>query len=301
MTDVQQDLDTYLEARTEVIDGAIARFLPGEDNFPPLLFRAMRYSVFAGGKRLRPILCIAAAEAVGGVMETVLPAACALELIHTYSLIHDDLPAMDNDDYRRGMLTSHKVFGDAVAILAGDALLTEAFHLLSAKELTDRFPPESALTVIREVSEAAGCFGMVGGQVVDIMSEGKRVDLSTLHDIHTRKTGAMIRASVRTGAILAGAAAETLQSLTDYGDYVGLAFQITDDVLDVEGDREQLGKETGADRSRRKATFPALIGVEASREKTRELVAMALGAIDSLDGKADPLRWIAGFIGERKK
>jgi len=301
VTDGLQDLETYLKTKKEVVDGAIARFLPGEENFPPLLFRAMRYSVFAGGKRLRPILCIAAAEAVGGMMEAVLPAACALELIHTYSLIHDDLPAMDNDDYRRGMLTSHKVFGDAVAILAGDALLTEAFHLLSAKELTDRFPPENALAVIREVSEAAGCFGMVGGQVVDITSEGKRVDLSALHDIHTRKTGAMIRVSVRTGAILAGASAETLQSLTDYGDYVGLAFQITDDILDVEGDREQLGKETGADRSRRKATFPALIGVEASREKTRELVAMALGAIDSLDGKADPLRWIAEFIGERKK
>jgi len=301
VTDGLQDLETYLKTKKEVVDGAIARFLPGEENFPPLLFRAMRYSVFAGGKRLRPILCIAAAEAVGGVMEAVLPAACALELIHTYSLIHDDLPAMDNDDYRRGMLTSHKVFGEAVAILAGDALLTEAFHLLSAKELTDRFPPENALAVIREVSEAAGCFGMVGGQVVDITSEGKRIDLTTLHDIHTRKTGAMIRASVRTGAILAGAAEETLQSLTYYGDYVGLAFQITDDVLDVEGDREQLGKETGADRSRRKATFPALIGVEASREKTRELVAMALGAIDSLDEKADPLRLIAGFVGERKK
>jgi geranylgeranyl diphosphate synthase type II len=300
VTEGSPALEHYLRARKEVIDEALARFLPGEENFPPVLFRAMHYSVFAGGKRLRPILCIAAAEAVGGIMETVVPAACALELIHTYSLIHDDLPAMDNDDYRRGRPTSHKVFGDGMAILAGDALLTEAFRLLAGNELAERFPCDRILAAVREISAAAGCCGMVGGQVVDITSEGKRVDLSTLHYIHTRKTGAMIKASVRAGAILAGAGDDILRALGDYGEHTGLAFQIADDILDVEGDRRLLGKETGADSSRKKATFPALIGVAAAREEARALVKKALDAIAAFDGKADPLRWIAEFIVERK-
>ena len=299
-TEVRAVLETYLDRRKQVVDEALERLLPGEATFPPVIFKAVRYSLFAGGKRLRPILCIAAAEAMGGIMEIVLPAACALELIHTYSLIHDDLPAMDDDDYRRGKLTSHKVFGEDIAILAGDALLTEAFYLLSGKDLAERMSPETLIAVIREISHASGFFGMVGGQVVDIQSEGKTVDLTTLHYIHTRKTGALITASVKAGAMLAGAEGDQLQALGDYGERIGLAFQIADDILDVEGDRELLGKNTGADSSRKKATYPALIGLEASRAKAGDLVERAVEALTSFDGKADPLRWIARFIVERK-
>lgn len=293
-------LEAYLKARKEIVDKALDRFLPGEGTFPPVLFQSIRYSVFAGGKRIRPILCIAAAEAVGGILEVALPAGCALELIHTYSLIHDDLPAMDDDEYRRGKLTNHRVFGEDIAILAGDALLTEAFHLLSGKEMKERVPAERILAVIQEISEAAGCFGMVGGQVLDVEAEGKSVDITALNEIHSRKTAAMIRASVRGGAILAGADEERFQALSEYGSSLGLAFQIADDILDVEGDRDLLGKETGADVARRKATFPALVGLEASKTKARDLAERALFAIASLDGKADPLRWIAAFVVERK-
>jgi geranylgeranyl diphosphate synthase type II len=296
----RSSLEVYLKARKEIVDEALGRCLPGEETFPPVIFQSIRYSVFAGGKRIRPILCIAAAEAVGGLLEVVLPAACALELIHAYSLIHDDLPAMDNDEYRRGKLTNHRVFGEDIAILAGDALLTEAFHLLSGKDLADRVPAARILTVINEISEAAGYFGMVGGQVLDVEAEGKTVDLTALNNIHSRKTGAMIRAAVRGGAILAGADERRLQALSEFGSSLGLAFQIADDILDVEGDRELLGKETGADSARRKATFPALVGLEASKKKARELVERALEAIASFDGKADPLRWIAEFVVERK-
>lgn len=293
-------LEAYLKARKEIVDEALGRYLPGEETFPPVIFQSIRYSVFAGGKRIRPILCIAAAEAVGGILEAVLPAACALELIHTYSLIHDDLPAMDDDEYRRGKLTNHRVFGEDIAILAGDALLTEAFHLLSGKDLTDTVPAARILAAIHEISEAAGYSGMVGGQVLDVEAEGKAVDLTALHQIHARKTGAMIRAAVRGGAILAGADEGRLQALSEFGSHLGLAFQIADDILDVEGDRELLGKETGVDSARRKATFPALVGLEASKKKARELVERALEAIASFDGKADPLRWIAEFVVERK-
>ncbi len=296
----RSSLEAYLKARKEIVDEALDRYLPGEGTIPPVIFQSIRYSVFAGGKRIRPILCIAAAEASGGLLEVVLPAACALELIHTYSLIHDDLPAMDDDEYRRGKLTNHRVFGEDIAILAGDALLTEAFHLLSGKDLADRVPAARILTVINEISEAAGFFGMVGGQVLDVESEGKTVDLTALNHIHSRKTGAMIRAAVREGGILAGADERRLQALSEYGSSLGLAFQIADDILDVEGDRELLGKKTGADVARRKAAFPALVGLDASKKKARELVEKALEAIASFDGKADPLRWIAEFVVERK-
>jgi geranylgeranyl diphosphate synthase type II len=207
---------------------------------------------------------------------------------------------MDDDDYRQGKPTSHKVFGEDIAILAGDALLTEAFHLLSGTELAGSISPEKMIAVIREISRAAGFFGMVGGQVVDITSEGKAVDLTTLHYIHTRKTGALITAAVRAGALLAGAGEEKIQALGDYGERIGLAFQIADDILDVEGDRELLGKATGADHSRKKATYPGLVGLEASRSKAGDLVERAVEALVAFDGKADPLRWIARFIVERK-
>lgn len=293
-------LSEYLEAKKKITDEALERYLPTEDNYPPEIFQAVRYSVFAGGKRLRPILCMASAEAVGGNCESVLPVACALELIHTYSLIHDDLPALDDDDYRRGMLTSHKVFGEDMAILAGDALLTEAFRLMSERTLMESVSPENVISVIHDVAEAAGYFGMVGGQVVDVQSEGKEVEKEVLHYIHTRKTGAMITVAVKTGALLSNAGEAELNALISYGRHAGLAFQIADDILNVEGDRALLGKGTGSDAKRGKATYPALMGLDASRLKAAELVENALAAIEKFDRKAEPLRMIARYIVERK-
>lgn len=293
-------LDEYIESRKTLVNQSLELYLPAETTDPPVIFRSARYSVFAGGKRLRPILCIAASEAVGGPMDAVMPAACALELIHTYSLIHDDLPAMDNDDYRRGKLTSHKVFGEAVAILAGDALLTEAFRLIAGRTPAGVVPAEKLLQVIHEVALAAGWFGMVGGQAVDIGSEGKAPDEKTLHFIHTRKTGALITVSLRAGAILGGAGDDALDALTEYGRHIGLAFQISDDILNVEGDAKALGKGTGSDRSRGKLTYPALVGVETSRRVAAELVEKALADLHGLDERADPLRLIAQFVVDRK-
>ena len=293
-------LKGYLAGQKMVIDQALARYIPGEENYPPVIFEAVRYSLLAGGKRLRPILCLAAAEAVGGKCGPVLPVACAIELIHTYSLIHDDLPAMDNDDYRRGRPTSHKVFGEGIAILAGDALLTEAFRLMTRRDLMPGMPPERLLTAIGEIAEAAGFFGMVGGQVLDIRSEGKEADLETLHRMHKKKTGAMIRVSLRAGAILSGASDEQIESLSNFGEQIGPAFQITDDILNVEGDRRLLGKETGSDAARGKVTFPALMGIEASRSRVTELVREALYSLAFFDDRAEPLRRIARYILERK-
>lgn len=293
-------LKEYLAERKALVDAALDGLLPGEELYPPVIFQAARYSLMAGGKRLRPILCMAAAEAVGGKAEAVMPVACALELIHTYSLIHDDLPAMDNDDYRRGKLTSHKVFGEDIAILAGDALLTEAFNLLARRDLMPGVPPECLLDITREVSEAAGWFGMVAGQVLDVRSEGKTVDLKTLQQIHRLKTGAMIRVSLRAGAILSGAPAAALASLSDYGRQIGLAFQIADDILNVEGDRALLGKGTGSDAARGKVTFPSLLGIEASRARAKALIGEAVASLASFDERAAPLRSIALYILERK-
>jgi geranylgeranyl diphosphate synthase type II len=292
-------LSAYLEAKKKIIDEALERYLPTEDNYPPLIFKAVRYSVFAGGKRLRPILCMASADAVGGNGESILPVACALELIHTYSLIHDDLPALDDDDYRRGRLTSHKVFGEDMAILAGDALLTEAFCLMSEQPLME-IKPANLLSVIHNVAEAAGYFGMVGGQVVDVQSEGKEVEREVLNYIHTRKTGAMITVAVKTGALLSNADEVELNALISYGRHVGLAFQIADDILNVEGDKILLGKGTGSDAKRGKITYPALMGLDASRTKAAELVESALAAIQNFDHRAEPLRMIARYIVERR-
>ena len=293
-------LDDYLKARKKIVDKTLDRYLPGEDNYPSVIFKSVRYSIFAGGKRIRPILCMASAEAVGGDVETVLHVACALELIHTYSLIHDDLPVMDDDDYRRGKLTNHKVFGEDIAVLAGDALLTEAFHLMSKREFVGNIPPDRVLAVINDISKAAGFLGMVGGQVVDIESEGKEIDEETLDYIHTHKTGAMVIASIRAGAIISGAGEDELSALSDYGRHTGLAFQIMDDILDIEGDQDVLGKDIGSDESRGKVTFPALFGLEASRKTARELVDDALSDIAQFDSRAEPLRMIAKYIVERK-
>lgn len=296
---MKNNLEEYLKSKKKTVDTALERYLPGVTSAPPIIFESVRYSVFAGGKRIRPILCLASAEAVGGEAEAVLPAACALEMIHTYSLIHDDLPAMDDDDYRRGKPTNHKVFGEALAVLAGDALLTEAFHLLSKKELFKGVPAENILRVIHELSQAAGYFGMVGGQVVDIQSEGRAIDEETLYFIHTHKTGALMTAAVRTGAILAGATEEQIHALSQYGRDLGIAFQVADDILNVEGNRETLGKDTGSDARLKKATFPAVMGLEASHRKAREFVAHALAHLEPFDEKAEPLRAIARYTIER--
>ncbi|GFO65153.1 polyprenyl synthetase family protein [Geomonas paludis] len=292
------DLKEYLKQKCQLVDQALERYLPDAKELPASLHSAMRYSVFAGGKRVRPVLMLAACEAVGGSADAVMPAACAMEMIHTYSLIHDDLPAMDNDDFRRGNPTNHKVYGEATAILAGDALLTEAFILLSNGTGGD---PAARLRVIQEIAVASGSRGMVGGQVVDMESEGRHdVDIATLSYIHTHKTGALIRASVRCGAILGGASEEQFKSLTRYADAIGLAFQIADDILDVEGTTEELGKDAGSDQARGKATYPALMGLEASKARAHELVEIALDALASFDERAEPLRAIASYIVKRK-
>lgn len=296
------DINRYLQEKKEKVDSALERYLPKKETFALNLHKAIQHSLFAGGKRIRPILSIASFEAVGGKGERILPFACALEMIHTYSLIHDDLPAIDNDDYRRGKPTCHKVFGEAIAILAGDALLTEAFKLMTDQPAKDHPSSDEGLVLdlINEVAQAAGVLGMVGGQVVDIESEGKAVDLPTVQYIHTRKTGAMILASVRVGAKLGGAQEEILKALTRYGENLGLAFQIVDDILNVEGEPNLMGKKKGSDLSKQKATYPSVLGVEESKKRTKELVFLAVDALQPLGPEADPLREIARFVASRE-
>jgi geranylgeranyl diphosphate synthase, type II len=292
-------LKAYLHDRRNIIEDALQRYLPSVNNSPQEIYQAIHYSVFAGGKRIRPILCLAAAEAVGGDLAPAMPVACALELIHTYSLIHDDLPAMDNDDFRRGKATSHKVFGEGIAILAGDALLTEAFVLLSHTEKI-RMPAEKRVAVIREIAQAAGIAGMVGGQALDILSAKSSSGVETLTEIHRRKTGALIMASVKTGAIISNARDEKVKALAEYGLNVGLAFQIADDILNVEGDRAMLGKETGSDAALGKVTYPSLLGMECAREKLRMHIDAAIASLSIFDERVLPLRLIARYVMERK-
>jgi geranylgeranyl diphosphate synthase, type II len=293
------DLQAYLAERRGLVDAALERALPGEDTPPPTIHRAMRYSVLAGGKRLRPILVIAGAEAVGGTAAMVLPTACALEMIHTYSLIHDDLPAMDDDAYRRGRLTSHKVFGDAIAILAGDALLTLAFRLVAdnAALVPD---PRVVRDVVAEIADAAGTLGMVGGQVVDIESEGKAIAADTLEYIHRHKTAALIRASLRVGALLAGGDAKAVADVGEAGGELGLAFQIVDDILDVEGSLEELGKTAGSDERKQKATYPVVHGLEASRRQAKMRIERAKERLGVFGPRSAPLRALADYVVERK-
>jgi geranylgeranyl diphosphate synthase type II len=292
-------LQEYLSERIQLVEAYLEQHMPQETIYPEKIHEAMRYSVFAGGKRLRPVLTIAACEAVGGTAAAVLPAACALELIHTYSLVHDDLPAMDNDDYRRGRLTNHKVYGEAMAILAGDGLLTLAFNFI-AKNLPAGADPAKVVAVIREVSEAAGTLGMIGGQVVDMESENKQTSLETLNYIHHHKTGALFKAAVRAGGILAGAANLQLAALTDYAENLGLAFQITDDILDVEGDSALLGKPVGSDEKNNKATYPALIGLEQSKKMAEKYVAMAGESLRIFGENGRYLKEIATYLLDRK-
>jgi len=291
-------LEAYLKDRREIVEYALRRYLPDEDSLPQELHTAIHYSVFSGGKRIRPILCIAALEACGGDIATAMPAACALELIHTYSLIHDDLPAMDNDDFRRGKPTCHKVFSEAMAILAGDALLTEAFVLLSRAEKV-RLPAERRLAVIQEIAHAAGMAGMVGGQALDMLAETAEPDLDALEQIHRRKTGALIEAAVKTGAILAGAGEEKIKAVERYGASIGLAFQIADDILNVEGDSAVMGKSTGSDAARGKVTYPSLLGMDRAKALLAKSVDEAMDSIALFDARALPLRVIARYVMER--
>ena len=295
-----QSLEAYLEAQQQRVEAALDCYLPAPGAYPPTLSEAMRYSVFAGGKRVRPILLLAAAGAVGNDGETALPAACALEFVHTYSLIHDDLPAMDDDDYRRGQLTSHKVFGEAVAILAGDALLTCAFEVMAGPDLANRFAPAVLLEATHCLAHAAGFSGMVGGQVVDMASEGRAVALDVLEYIHRHKTAALLGAAVAIGGLLGGGPAPQLAALKRYGRAIGLAFQIADDVLDVEGNSAALGKQIGQDEKHGKATYPALLGMEASRHRAAALLDEALAALSDFDAAAERLRQLARFIVNRK-
>ena len=292
-------LEAYLKDRRNIVEEALDRYLPAGDQEPRELHAAMRYSVFAGGKRIRPILCMASAEACGGDLAPVMPVACALELIHTYSLIHDDLPSMDNDDSRRGKPPSHKVFGEAAAILAGDALLTEAFALLSRAEKV-RLAAERRLAVIQEIALAAGAAGMVGGQALDIRTDKEDPDIEALTDMHRRKTGALIMAAVKTGALIAGADERKLSALTGYANRIGVAFQIADDILNVEGDERLMGKRTGSDAARGKITYASLLGLEAAKARLADEVGAAAACIASFDARALPLRAIARFIMERK-
>ncbi len=295
------DIKQYIKEYGELVDNKLKMAMPTETDFPDSLHKSMRYSTFAGGKRVRPILLLAACEAVGGDISAALPAACAMEMIHTYSLIHDDLPAMDNDDFRRGKPTNHKVFGEAIAILAGDALLTQAFTLLSSPFFAATVPAERILTVIHEIASAAGSRGMVGGQVVDMESEGKKdLDLPTVQFIHIHKTGALIQAAVKSGGILGGADEGQILALIRYGEAIGLAFQIADDILDIEGTTEEIGKDAGSDNARGKATYPSVIGLKESRVRAAELLEIALDAIESFDDKAEPLREIAKYVIARK-
>jgi geranylgeranyl diphosphate synthase type II len=290
-------LHEYMAAQQKAVEAALDRWVPPEAENPSTIHRAMRYSLFAGGKRIRPLLAIAAAEAVSDAPTGIEDAACALELIHTYSLIHDDLPALDNDDLRRGRPTCHKVFGDAMAILAGDALLTLAFEVLSKLEHVDA---SRRIELVRELATASGTVGgMIGGQVNDIEGEGKHPTAHLLESIHRAKTGALLRASVRMGAIYAGADAEQLGALTSFGEHVGLAFQIVDDVLDVEQSSEALGKTAGKDAAQHKITFPAVYGLERSREMAEQERLDAHLALRPFDERAERLREIADLVVRR--
>jgi geranylgeranyl diphosphate synthase type II len=298
------DIKEYIYTKRTQVDTALEKYLPAEKGSLSAHIKAMRYSIFAGGKRVRPILCLAAAESVknfdNSLPEGVMLAACALECIHTYSLIHDDLPAMDNDDLRRGKPTSHKVFGEASAILAGDSLLTYAFDLLSRNELKT-VSDHDRLTIISLISKAVGPEGMVGGQFLDLTYEGREVHYDILREIHSRKTGALITASVLTGAVLGKSTPEQYEALTRYGIQIGLAFQIVDDLLNVEGTEEQLGKAAGSDAARNKVTYPALLGVDKTRENAKEALQEALAALEGFDERAAMLRGLAQYIISRKR
>lgn len=292
------DLAGFLESCTAAVDAALHRFLPPGNAKPATIHRAMRYSIFAGGKRMRPALCLAAAAACGGKALPAMPLACAVECIHTYSLIHDDLPAMDDDDLRRGKPTSHKVFGEGIAILTGDALLTQAFEIAAQAK---GWPRYSHQTLILELARAAGSRQLVAGQVADLEAEGRQVPVRQLRYIHERKTSALLCCAVRLGGMSANCSALQLKALTDFGYNVGLAFQVIDDILDVTQSSEQLGKTAGKDNASQKATFPAIIGLEKSRRVAAQLTGKAFAALSPLGRDAVALRSLAAHLLNREK
>lgn len=293
------DIETYLAQKREIVGRYLEAHLPDPHTPPAILHEAIRYSLLAGGKRIRPILTIAAAEAIGPPPASLLPVACAFEFIHTYSLIHDDLPAMDNDDFRRGQSTNHKVYGEGIAILAGDGLQTMAFEWCSRADLVTDLDPRCQVQILAELALGAGPAGMVGGQVLDIQAENQQVALAELQMIHTHKTGKLIRAAVRAGALLSGADMTQFERLTGYAEDIGLAFQIADDVLNVTSTREALGKDARTDHERGKQTYPSIYGLEGAQTLAQECADRAIGRLDGFDEKADPLRGIAQYIVSR--
>jgi geranylgeranyl diphosphate synthase, type II len=296
---MEPNLEHYLSTRKSMVDKKLIELLPNSAEPMSRLEEAMRYSILAGGKRLRPILCIAASEAVGGTIGRVLPIACAIEMIHTYSLIHDDLPSMDDDLMRRGIPTNHSVFGEATAILAGDALLTDAFSLIANYGISSGIAPFVIVEIIRDISTAAGSQGMVGGQAFDLALEGKKEPLEIIEKMDSLKTGALIEASITSGGRVGGADGDQIYHLKSYARALGFAFQITDDVLDIEGGTE-VGKDRGGDARKKKATYPGIIGVERAKEVAIELSKKAVLFLRDFDEKADPLRELALYLGGRK-
>lgn len=292
------DLQSYLESRTQFINKGLDRFLPKETVKPATIHKAMRYSLFAGGKRMRPALTLAAATACGGKEEVAMPLACAVECIHTYSLIHDDLPAMDNDDYRRGKLTNHKVFGEGIAVLAGDALLTQAFEIAAQAKGWSRYSHQD---LVLEVAKASGSLQLIAGQVADLEGEGKKTSVAQLKYIHERKTSALLCCSARLGGMSANCSAAQLQALTDFGYHVGLAFQVIDDILDVTQTSEKLGKTAGKDTKAQKATYPSIVGLEKSRKIATQLTDKAFAALTLFKGRAVALEALAEFLLKRDR
>src|SRR6266568_6024422 len=292
------DLQTYLADRTATVNRALDRFLPRAATRPATIHKAMRYSLFAGGKRMRPALCLAAAQACGGQEADALPLACAVECIHTYSLIHDDLPAMDNDDYRRGKPTNHKVFGEGIAILAGDALLTQAFEIAAQCKGWPRYPHQA---VLLELTHAAGSLQLIAGQVADLEGEGRKISAAELKYIHERKTSALLCCSARLGGMSANCTPAQLKALSDFGYNVGLAFQIIDDILDVTQTSEQLGKTAGKDQTAQKATYPSIVGLEESRQIAKRLTRRAFAALETFKGQAQALEALATFLLQRDR
>lgn len=291
------DLRRYIATRVKQIDRALDRYLPNESTKPATIHKAMRYSLFAGGKRLRPVLCLAAAEACGGKIDKAMPLACAMECIHTYSLVHDDLPSMDNDDFRRGRATCHKVFGDGIAILAGDALLTIAFEIVSRAKPTSRY---NMSILLREVADAAGSRKLIAGQVADLEAEGKKHDRAELRYIHENKTAAILTTTLRLGAMSANAPPNKLKAITKFGRSLGLAFQVIDDILDVTQTSEKLGKSAGKDVAAKKATYPAVIGLEASRAEAKRLTKQAHDSLSIFSERGEMLQALANYLLERE-
>lgn len=287
------NLNAFLASSTATVNAALDRFLPQETSKPATIHKAMRYSLFAGGKRMRPALVLAAAQACGGKENDALPLACAVECIHTYSLVHDDLPAMDNDDYRRGKLTNHKVFGEGIAVLAGDALLTQAFEIAAQAKGWARYSHQD---LILEIAKAAGSLQLIAGQVADLEGEGKKTSTAQLKYIHERKTSALLCCSARLGGMSANCSAVQLQALTDFGYNVGLAFQVIDDILDVTQTSEKLGKTAGKDTKAQKATYPAIVGLARSRQIAEQLTNHAFAALKPFRGKADALEALAAYL-----